>query len=122
MKPTKLFLLLTLVLASLPAAVKADDNDNIEFYFEMVSYSDVSPVQPYVDLKIPFINYSGINDVLYPSKLYLSTATSMSNFMGEESVDIEIVSLKGVDGDGLKPGFGNDEIKFSDTKSEYVTL
>ena len=122
MKPTKLFLLLTLVLASLPAAVKADDNDNIEFYFEMVSYSDVSPVQPYVDLKIPFINYSGINDVLYPSKLYLSTATVMSNFMGQESVDIEIVSLKGVDGDGLKPGFGNDEIKFSDTKSEYVTL
>lgn len=122
MKSTKLFLLLTLVMVSLPAVVKANDNDNIEFYFEVVSYNDVSPVQPYIDLKIPFINYNGINDVLYPSKLYLSTATSMSNFMGEESEDIEIASLKGVDGDGLDPGFGNDEIVFSDIKSEYVTL
>jgi hypothetical protein len=122
MKSTKLFLLLTLLMVSLPTVVKANDNDNIEFYFEVVSYNDVSPVQPYVDLKIPFINYSGINDVLYPSKLYLSTATAMSNFMGEESEDIEIASLKGVDGDGLDPGFGNDEIAFSDIKSEYVTL
>ena len=122
MKPTKLIVLLTMALAQFPALLWADDNDNIEFYFEVASYSDVSPVQPYVDLKIPFINYSGINDVLYPSKLYLSTATMMSDFMGQESVDVEIASLKGVDGDGLNPGFDNDEIKFSDVKVDYVTL